>query len=279
MNMGWVCGFAVGVLLVTVVGHLIWLIAASIFNGIFGTNAGEPRPPRPFRYCPGCGADTDERELECRRCGLMLDGRRARDVHRVRTAEREIRALIDAAQIDRDNAEPILEQLENRARAIQGLPVAKRARPRAKAVVPEPLPAPEPLAPPDAVELVTAGEGEGEPARPAGLPGSLPESHPTPKDEANESPLLSPATAAVLADVIDRRRVDRLRHDDDADDEAEERRQQYRDAGAGGEHPVDTRHRAEVAVGHDVDFGHASAQPGRRGRRPRPGTPICHGAA
>jgi hypothetical protein len=195
--MAWLCGFALVVLLVTVVGHLLWLFAASILNGLLGTTpAGRPRPLRPFRYCPGCRAETREDKDECPECGLVLDGQRARALHRIRMAEREIRALVGAEQVDRTSAEPILDQLETRARLIQGLPVAKRRH--ARPVAPAPVPEPESLAPPDAVTLLP--ESTGKAAPPAGLPRSLPEPLPAPEGDT-ESPALLSTAGAALADA------------------------------------------------------------------------------
>src|SRR6185369_10062258 len=100
------------------------------------------------RYCPACGAETEERDEECPHCELQLDGRLARDLHRVRVAEREVRGLVDRAMLDRETAEQVLAQLASRARSLQGLPAKKagplpRAKPLARPVAPAPeIPAP-----------------------------------------------------------------------------------------------------------------------------------------
>jgi hypothetical protein len=161
--MSWLCWLAFGVVLVTLVGHVLWLAAAGIINAIAGTQESRPRPTRPFRYCPGCGEETEDRDDECPQCGLQLDGRAARDLHRVRVAEREVRTLLDGAQLDRETAEQVLDQLEVRAHSLQGLPTKKPgSRHRAKPVAPAPppsVPAPEaPLAPADAVEVSPSAE-------------------------------------------------------------------------------------------------------------------------
>jgi hypothetical protein len=185
------CGGVFVVLFITVIGHGLWVIASSVLKGLAGT---EPNLPRPFRHCPACGEEVYENLERCPRCALVLDGRTAYDLHRVRVAQREIRALIDDARIDRNSAEPILEQLETRARALRGLPPVKRAPPRAKPVVPEPHPEPEPLAPPYAGAPGPIAEGGS--VLPAGLPEPTPESG---TEAAGSPPLFSPAGAAANA--------------------------------------------------------------------------------
>lgn len=176
VRMEWFCGLVIGVLGTVVLVALIRRPTAV------------PRPSRPFRYCPACGEETKERDEYCPQCDLDLDGRLARELHRVRVAEREIRTLLDRAQIDRETAETVLDQLETRARSLQGLPAGKhgtrsRAKPLARPVraAPPPVaPSPEspgPVAPADAVEVVPAAnvgaalsEAPAEPAAPSSVP-------------------------------------------------------------------------------------------------------------
>src|SRR5258707_1011322 len=123
--MEWLCGLLVVLGLITVVGHLIWVTTAAILSAIFGPEARAERLPRPFRYCPACGTETDDRDWHCTRCHLELDGRLARDLHRIHVAEREVRALLKGARIDPEAASQVLNQLEARARSLQGLPANK----------------------------------------------------------------------------------------------------------------------------------------------------------
>ncbi|MBY0455822.1 MAG: hypothetical protein K2V38_00635, partial [Gemmataceae bacterium] len=160
------CWFLVGLATVAVVGHLIWLAAAAVFKAVFGRadraydQDHRSRPARPYRYCPDCGADTDSRDRFCPDCDLELDGRRARALHRVNTAVREVEELGD--QLDADTADKVLAQLRARRRAIRGGPAAPPTdRARARPVREQPAPAD--LAPPSAVELLPASE----PALPA----------------------------------------------------------------------------------------------------------------
>lgn len=202
--MNYLCGFLIVVVLVTVVGHLLWLAVAAIVRAISGA-ASEPkddRPRRPFRYCPACGSDTEERDRNCIRCDLELDSRIAYQLHRIRIAEREVGALIDRAQLDPEAAAVVLNQLENRARSLQGLPAKSKqsARPRAKPIA-ETAPG-QPVAPANAVALVPPPEVEAappatEPAAPLPIPESTPEvSEPLPPVitavEASEPASLTP---------------------------------------------------------------------------------------
>jgi hypothetical protein len=191
--MEWLCGFVFVVALVAVVGHAIWVVAANILNAMAGRPAPrEQRPPRAFWYCPACHAETEDRDEECQACGLFLDGQLARDLHRVRVAQREVRGLLDGAQIDRDTANEVLDQLETRARGLQGLPAKKTgARPRAKPVGPTaPQPASVLLAPADAVEVL--------PPESAGAPTPLSEPVATPAEPPG---LFSPAVVVALSDA------------------------------------------------------------------------------
>ncbi len=96
--MEWCCG-------------LLFVAAVAVVGYLIG-RAAPTSPPRPFRYCPACGAEADESDFDCRSCGLNLESRLAYELNRVRVAEREVRALLDAARLDRDTSEAVLKQLE-----------------------------------------------------------------------------------------------------------------------------------------------------------------------
>jgi hypothetical protein len=198
MSLDWLCAMVIGAAIVAVVGHGIWVLAASILTAVFGTApAPAEHPRRPFRYCPACGSDTDERDERCPQCNLMLDGRLARDLHRINVAEREIRTLADRAAIDAETAGAVLDQLEARARSLQGLPTAKPARPRAV-----PVAAPAALAPADAGELLPAPDAKAEPAPvpepPLVIPAAALAPATTPPPEPMELPAPEPARHAPV---------------------------------------------------------------------------------
>src|SRR5579883_2207554 len=151
--MEWLCGLAFGAVAIAISGHLIWLAAAGIIKAILGKSEPPMRPLRPFRYCPACGANTAPDDRDCPQCQLYLDGRLARAIYRIRVAEREVRALVERAQLDPNLADEVLAQLETRSRSLLGLPAKA---PRARVVAPATPPPSEsaPLGPSDAVELL-----------------------------------------------------------------------------------------------------------------------------
>jgi hypothetical protein len=193
-SLAWLCGIAIALAAFTAAGHFIWLAVAGFFRSVFGIPDGHARPARPFRYCPACGEDSAPADSACSYCQLDFDSRLAYDLHRLRVAVREVRALRGRAHADLAAADEVAEELEARARALRGLPAK---RPRARPVAPAPV-APsseavrtdsEAAAPADAVEVLPARKTETAPdsavAEPAGASGS-----PSP---------LSPALAASLS--------------------------------------------------------------------------------
>ncbi|MDY3559926.1 hypothetical protein R5W23_001114 [Gemmata sp. JC673] len=142
--MEWCCGLAAVVTVIAVLGHGAWLVAVTVLNALFGTR---PRADehRSFRYCPGCRAALSPADRYCPQCDLDFDSRRAADLHRVRVAEREVQALIDSEALDAAAGRAVLNQLNARARSLQGLPATPPppTRPRpARPVVANP---PEPV--------------------------------------------------------------------------------------------------------------------------------------
>ena len=173
------CGFLIGFVLVVVVGHFIWVAIAAMLGAVVGSTESA-RSPRPYRYCPACGAEPEPRDRDCPRCDLELDGRLAHELHRVHVAEREVKALLTHAQIDRETADTILQQLHVRGRSLQGLPTERpRARPVARPVA-------ETVAPADAVEVVATPGAEA--------------AAPTTEPDAEVSEPLPPVLAALEAD-------------------------------------------------------------------------------
>ncbi|MCI0705764.1 MAG: hypothetical protein L0241_32285 [Planctomycetia bacterium] len=213
--MEWVCGLVVGVVIFATFGHLLWVAGAAIFKGIFGTvERPVSVPTRTFRFCPACDAELDDRDMQCPHCDLYLYSRLARDLHCIRVAQREVRALLDHAQIDRETAEDVLNQLNARARSLQGLPAIKPVkRPIAAPVAPAPV-VPAPVAPEPValapVELLPEPRVEPteplpvadleKPATPARVPEPLPKpAAPVVPASSEPPPLFSPALATALS--------------------------------------------------------------------------------
>jgi hypothetical protein len=159
--------FLVGlvVLVVALVGHVIWVAFAAVVRAIFASPEPQPPEPRRRRHCPGCGEGLLPGDRDCSRCGLDLDSRLADRLDRVRTAEREVRALADRGDLDAATAVRVAEQLDRRARELLG---EAPARPVA-APVTEPVAAvepPAPASPPPTAEPVPPAAAEPPPAEP-----------------------------------------------------------------------------------------------------------------
>jgi hypothetical protein len=148
--MGWLCSLIVVVTIVTVVGHLLWVLAAAILRGLFGDQTAHQRVPtaRPFTRCPACQANADPRDQECVLCGFQFGTRLVRQLARVRAAEAEVRELAGAGDIEVEIAESVVGQLERRALLLQGLPAdGMNAAPESTqnpVALPEALPVPAP---------------------------------------------------------------------------------------------------------------------------------------
>lgn len=150
MSFEWCCGILFVLALIAAFGHGLWLVAAAILNALSG---GSPPDrgglePRPFGRCPACAAEVDDHDRHCPACDLLLDGRLARDLHRVRAAEREVRGMVDRLELDPDESKPVIAALEARVRTLRGLPPKVAPRPRAAPVSPAPVVAevaPEPV--------------------------------------------------------------------------------------------------------------------------------------
>src|SRR5262249_35022325 len=145
-----------GLVIFAAVGHFLWWIGAQTLCGLFGggeqDDPASPRRDRSFTTCPACRAPVEPRDDECSFCGMLLDSRAARELVRVRTAEAEVRALAEAGALDTDTAKSVGEQLERRARVIQGLPAdpARPVRvPLPRRPIPAATPAPAPAPPPE----------------------------------------------------------------------------------------------------------------------------------
>ncbi|MEO2091465.1 MAG: hypothetical protein ABGY75_18565 [Gemmataceae bacterium] len=163
-------GLACALVAVTLVGHGIWvLIAAMIRAASTPDRPTPPARPRPVRReeCPGCAARLVPGDRDCPKCGLPLDGRTARRLDRVRTAEREVRELLDHDALDRETADRVLAQLARRADELlhppaepsAAPPPVARLIPPAAATPPVNVPVAPPLDEPQSVEPPPAEPG------------------------------------------------------------------------------------------------------------------------
>ena len=129
-------------LVITVVGHGIWLIFAAFKQAIVGPPLlpnDDDAPRRGLsRVCPGCDEQLKPQDRDCPRCGLDRDSRLAADVQRLRDAYREVIALTQEGSLDAEAATHVATRLMNRIRSMIDLP---RERPVAETpIVPDPVP-------------------------------------------------------------------------------------------------------------------------------------------
>src|SRR5579885_950344 len=117
--------------IITVVGHGIWVMLASIFGSGTAPPVRPDAGPRRRRTCPGCGGRLLPIDRDCPRCGLDQDSRLAAQVERVRFAER--------AEIEPAAAQQVIDRLSGRIRALLGERTTAAPLPRAVPVGPAPL--------------------------------------------------------------------------------------------------------------------------------------------
>lgn len=164
--MGWILALAV-LILITLVGHVMWLIAAAILRALFGSSSLTHRF-RPFNLCPACRENIQAHDRECSSCGFGLDTRTAIQLARVRVTEAEMRSLTDSGDLDAAISSKVFERLERKARVLQGLPAGGRRN--ARGTAPEVVR----LAPPDH-EAPSLDSPVAEPASTAaGVPDTIP---------------------------------------------------------------------------------------------------------
>ncbi|MFO0878598.1 MAG: hypothetical protein U0840_14755 [Gemmataceae bacterium] len=117
--MEFVCGVVFVLLVITVVGHGIWLMLAALFRSMAGEEA-KPAPPidRPSRnesdYCPACQTYYRGDERRCISCGLARHGKRARELEEIQLAVQLIRSLIRHKELEDEQAATVLKALAQR---------------------------------------------------------------------------------------------------------------------------------------------------------------------
>lgn len=195
--MEWLCALAVGLIAFAAIGHFLWWVAATTLRGLLGAEPGDERAAaaRPFTRCPACRAAVEQRDVECRLCGLPLDTHTARQLARVRAAEAEVRELADMGDLDADTAKTVAARLERRARLLQGLP----------ADAPPPAPVP---APPRSVPKREATAAAPAPEPPVLVPSVAPPAAVPPAPPADTAPPAPPPRrGSVLAAFMEERNI------------------------------------------------------------------------
>jgi len=103
---------AMGIVLLTVIGHGFWLVFAAIFRFLGKTQRRED--PWPRGTCVRCGTLFDRRVAECPSCGLEPWGPVATELRELEITMRQIQALIEKQALEPSAGEQIYRLLEAR---------------------------------------------------------------------------------------------------------------------------------------------------------------------
>jgi hypothetical protein len=138
--MEFLIGLLFVVVLVTLVGHGLWVMFAALFRALGA--GGNDRPQarsRPATRCADCGTRLLEWDRLCPSCGLDPDSSRARQLREVDVAAWQVRDLFERKELDEETMDRVIGLFRERRKVLQG-----RGAPR-------PAPA---AAPPAEVEVV-----------------------------------------------------------------------------------------------------------------------------
>lgn len=165
-------GLAAVLAVVAVVGHGLWVVAATLLRALFaGPGRPADRPPRRLQTCPACGANAPPAADICLHCGLDFDTPVARQLGRIRTAQTEVDALAESGDLDAETAKVVSAQFVRRAREIRGLP-ADPPRPVPAVLAPLSVEEPQPAA--SSTTAPSPPEPVAEPSPPASPPATPP---------------------------------------------------------------------------------------------------------
>ena len=121
---------AVLLVIVAVVGHGIWLMAAAIFGGSKRHDDDVRRPAgrRLYRKCVGCGEEFFRDADHCPECGLDPQGKVAVELKDLEATARTIQRLRDEDLVSADAAEQIYKGIEDRQQRSEERRVGKECR-------------------------------------------------------------------------------------------------------------------------------------------------------
>src|SRR4051794_13274121 len=106
--------FVLGV--ITVLGHLCWLILAFLFRQLFGDSTPppvsvEPPPAREERTCPGCTNRVPFGVRRCPGCGLDVAGPEAREVAELVVTLQQLDALLARQELEPKTVEEVRQRI------------------------------------------------------------------------------------------------------------------------------------------------------------------------
>jgi len=124
----WPLVLAIALVLVTVLGHGLWLLAAWAIRQL----GGSPHIKQPsLRPCVSCGRSTPARDNRCEWCGASLDVPRFTEMADHAALVRSLRRLVQQGVINEKEVEDLLARIEAHRR--QQFQAARSAAPQAAA--------------------------------------------------------------------------------------------------------------------------------------------------
>src|SRR5262245_30508389 len=115
--------FMLGIVILAVLGHGIWMAGAAIGQALFGSTP--PADRRQLRdECPRCGRPVSARH--CFGCGLDLDGPLANQLYDINITWGTIQALVDQGELTSEVGNHVLDSLEARNESLR----RRESRPR-----------------------------------------------------------------------------------------------------------------------------------------------------
>jgi hypothetical protein len=181
----------IGLGLVSLIGHGLWLLAAAVFRTLLGESAAAPTPPERWTECPRCERYVTPGSPLCPGCGLVLDGPVARELADLEATARQLRRFHHEGVLPTASFDQLQSQLDSRRRQLSRGTLAGEAR-VSSAESPERDPALDVLS----VEVVPSSAPPV--AEPEDLPRKQPDEPPRPTPVVSP-PVISPSPAPALA--------------------------------------------------------------------------------
>jgi hypothetical protein len=131
------CGLAMVIFVITVVGHLLWLFFAAIVRGMFGADSAQHTPPA--RPCPACGRIGTVIDGRCRACGSVpAISAPVTLTQELEATARHLERLLRRGIVQPDEYERMMDAIRT--------DLARLKHPRPPLAAPQPAPAARPLA-------------------------------------------------------------------------------------------------------------------------------------
>jgi hypothetical protein len=133
-----VAAMAFLLVVVAVVGHGIWLMAAALFGGkTAAVDLDHSNRRNPFRVCIGCNEEFERGDARCPSCGLDPDSDAAAELKDLQAAARTVQRLREQGGLPAETCEQVYQGIE--ARQADLLPRRDRRRVEIEQRAPEPI--------------------------------------------------------------------------------------------------------------------------------------------